>query len=340
METKKEEVRDYMPSFSKNEIIKMATEEVLKYFATGHKLYIMSDVVKEDEAKTVMELFREQKLEKVKLIDDLTEEWTAEWKKSKGDEKALYKEALDIIAEERTFITSANSKYQKALYKKEENIFNSRTYFELPLDKKWNALYDDLSITGLFYDDICSLNTGDNLEKFVSMSVDERIEFLRNNIEFTHMSLQATDINGFHCLLFGRTVKHSDGTDTVMSGDLLDFNNVSLADTMQITNNDIRQFLQSKLNLDKEPLEIVDEAVICGDYYCIKHDPVHDIDFIRFVCPSTQRVYHAELDFENLELNEYYKPTKSNKYKTAMHAWWSLTHLGADPYRDIVVPRC
>ena len=70
------------------------------------------------------------------------------------DQKTIYLRAVDLLyklSDDEELTTIA---YSKDLYKKEKNIYNSRFYLEFPLDKKINALYDDLTVFFLRYCDI------------------------------------------------------------------------------------------------------------------------------------------------------------------------------------------
>lgn len=331
-------VQQYLPSFSREELIEMSKKEVYRFLATSHKLFMMDRILKEDENLSCMRLLRNQRLDMIKYIKELRAKYQGKLANEKQEVlKQLFQEVLDILDSEQEFQEKSNIAFQKKLYKEETNIFNSRTIVEVPLNRLWNALYDDMSIVAIFYDDISTLDTGDNLEKYETMSVEERMKFIEENIEFTHLALQATQRNGVNCVLMGKTVTLPNGESVALSGDLCDWNKTTLADTMKINNQDVRQFIQAKLNLDNEDLEIIDEQNIRGDIYQLKHDNVSGYDFIRFVCPSTDRVYYVEVDKRNLELSNYYD---SKDIRTILPAWWSLTHLHANPYVDKKVYRC
>ena len=50
--------------------------------------------------------------------------------------------------------------------------------------------------------------------------------------------------------------------------------------------------------------------------------------FIRYVCPSTQRVYYNSINKQFISFSEYYK---ENDFESYIYAWWNVCHVGADP---------
>lgn len=338
-ELEKQEVKYFQPSFNREQLIEMAKQEIYKWLATSHKLVLRNVVIAEDENKSCMRLLREQRLKLVDFNHELQAEYKEKLKTATGNLKALYEEVIEITLSEEQFQLKSNIKFQKELYKEETNIFNSRTALDVPLNRLWDDLYDDMSISCLFYDDISTLDTGDMLERYEAITDDkERMEFVKKHIEITHIAIQATDNDAVFCELYGETVRIPEtGESVAYKGEFLDFNNLTLQDTMSITNQDTRQFIQSKMNLDNEPLEVIDEQNIRGDIYTLKRHAESGIEYIKFVCPSTQRGYYVEVDRRNFEKSKYYK---KNDIKTVLPAWWSLTHLNANPYVEKAVPRC
>ena len=58
--------------------------------------------------------------------------------------------------------------------------------------------------------------------------------------------------------------------------------------------------------------------------------------FIRYVCPSTGRVYYNPINTEFLAYSEYFKEGDYNSY---LEAWWNVCHVGANP-REGMMARC
>lgn len=335
---KNQEVKDFQPSFNRQQLIEMSKQEIYKWLATSHQLVLRDKIMKEDESKLCMRLLREQREELLYYTRKLQLMFSEQLLSLSGMVKLAYEEAINIVKSEELNQIKSNIQSQKELYKKEENIFNSRIAIDIPLNRKWNDLYDDMSITCLFYDGISAFNTDGKLEQYESIIDNkERMEFVKNNIEITHIAIQATTNDDVFCELLGDTVYIPETQQTVAyPGELLDFNNLTLQDTMSISNQDVRQFIQSKMNLDKEPLKIIDEQDIRGSVYTLKKHIETNREYVRFECPSTKRVYYAEIDRHNFENSKYYD---KNDITTVLRAWWSLTHLNANPLSKRILPR-
>ena len=85
----------------------------------------------------------------------------------------------------------------------------------------------------------------------------------------------------------------------------------------------MKQFIQSKLDLDKETcMEKLADKYVGNDNYQILKDTENPVDYdsrswgwssqmsdlyIRYICPSTGRVYFNNLNLSNLKLSEYFK---------------------------------
>ena len=110
---------------------------------------------------------------------------------------------------------------------------------------------------------------------------------------------------------------------------------------MKVSNNDLRQFLQTKIDLDKEDMTLLSDTNIGNDNYKIyETKEVNDRGskqlFIRYVCPSTQRVYYNTINKTFLEFSKYFK---ADDYDTYALAWWNVCHVGADPTEGLAA-RC
>ena len=60
---------------------------------------------------------------------------------------------------------------------------------------------------------------------------------------------------------------------------------------------------------------------------------------IRYVCPSTQRVYYNEIVESMLQSSKYYE---RNKPESFIYAWWHVNNGGEDPVEacKLGVARC
>lgn len=251
-------------------------------------------------------------------------------------------EQLQPLLEEREHFTKSCMKYMKELYKKTGLTDYSRNLIRIPLDKRINSFYDDLILEVLFYDDI-GVNAGKYDEYRALTTQAERREFIKQNIEITHFGLVVLGRSNNQVATIGLLGKLDFNNERVKQAGIIllpekfaDFSSLTLAETMTITqNNDLRQLLQSKIDLDKEKMKKLAEWNMCSDEYrlYLNEDKKRKTKeyFIRYVCPSTQRVYYNPINTEYLSYSEYFK---ENDYKSWLISWWNVTHLGANPMAD------
>lgn len=255
----------------------------------------------------------------------------------------VYKEMIEALEEEQKLLKETNSKTQRARYNKTKILDYARSTVRIPLNKKINSLYDDFILEVLFYDDVTTL--GGRYEEYTSLPTEQREEFVRKATMVTHLGLYlpSATSNAISCTIrvlgeqkehtmYHRYAQQFTEKNVILDTKYADFSNLNLMDTMEIKYNDLRQVLQDKLDLDKMGLKKVSEKVIGNDKYSIHHyqsEPdLSDHYFIRYVCPSTNRVYFNEIDLKNLALSKYYVRNDCNSW---INSWWSIAHLGANP---------
>lgn len=271
---------------------------------------------------------------RIKMFEEAIEE-------NKADQAVVdtLKEQMEPLLEEREHFNKSNMEYMKKLYKETGLVDYSRNLIRIPLDKRINSFYDDLILEVLFYDDI-GVNAG-QFDTYKTLETQEaRKEFIKKNIEITHMGLVVVGRSNNQVATIGLMGKLDFDNERVkQSGIILldekyaDFNNLTLKDTMKVNNNDLRQLLQTKIDLDKEDMEQLSVATIGSDEYKIFQSKETDgrgnkMLFIRYVCPSTQRVYYNSINKQFISFSEYYK---EDDYESYIYAWWNVCHVGADP---------
>lgn len=240
-------------------------------------------------------------------------------------------EGIKYVQKGLEILENSNLENQKRLYRNTGATDFSRSYVQIPLNKRLNSLYDDLILEVLFYDNISTLNG--EYETFKALeSTKEMEEFIKKNIQITHMGL-VYQVDGRRIALIevigdlnyeDERVKNSN--TNLLGNKFVDLKNLTLSDTSEIINNDVKQWIQTKIDLDRENMEELCRVFIRGDYYSI-HRPANSKDlFIRFVCRSTGRVYYEKLNLENLTMSDYFKV---GNYESYAKAWWNLTHLGS-----------
>ena len=249
----------------------------------------------------------------------------------------VLKEQMKPLEEEREYFLKSSMQYQKELYKKTGVIDYSRSFIRIPLDKRINSFYDDLILEVVFYDNI-GVNNGDYDTYKRLETQEERKNFIIENTEITHLGLvilskstsnQLATIALMGSLDFDNERVRQSGI-TLLSQEFADFDKLTLAKTMKLGNNDLRQLFQTKIDLDKEDLKLLSDIDIKGDNYKLyklkkEEDQRHNTLFIRYVCPSTQRVYYNSINTEYLKYSDYFK---ENDYTSYIKSWWNVTHLG------------
>ena len=210
----------------------------------------------------------------------------------------LEKELLYLM-QEHEFLANSNMDFQKRLYKATNSTDYCRTAVRIPLNKKINSFYDDLILEVIFYDDVCT-TSGKFNEYNMLETKEERYKFIEENTKGSSITLLPSKFS--------------------------DFKNLSLADLSEIRNNDLRQILQSKIDLDKENMIELACVNIRGDLYTIlKSDTTNEL-YIRYVCRSTGRVYYNVLNVNNLALSLEFM---GNDYESYARAWWNINTLGS-----------
>ena len=241
----------------------------------------------------------------------------------------------DVIAKQRKFhsheyglLKSLNMAKQIATDMTNADKVYSHSVVLLPLNKLINSYYDDLWLEVLFYDDVCT--PAGQFEKYMKLPVTEKEQFLRENTSITHMAFKffKSDIS---IVIKGEC--NADGRN-VFPAEYGDFANLNLSMLNSLYNNDLRQKLQEKIDLDKENLTFLARLKIRGDVYELYCYNKLDVSryysgaqyYIRYVCCSTGRVYYNALNINNLSVSEYFDP---RNYESYLMAWWNITHVGA-----------
>lgn len=387
--------------YSKEELTSILNNLAIDELAFSTKRWECTTVA--EEGKSLFQMGVEERLQNISIyrarIKDYTEK--ANEQGMSKENANIYMRAVKLLEKLMTDDEIATMAVQKDLFSKENNLYNSRSYIEFPLDKKpeLNALYDDFSGVFLFYDDISTLGNNkcalmrsyggnkasvkrfteifnlteeqsqkilsaknidervtlvremfgpDKLETFLSLEGEERRKFVEDNIEFTHCLLGgATNPNygiGVYGDLDPTLSSFVEGEQMALPNGYCDFDKVTLADTLKIKNNDLLQMVQNKIDLDRENLEVVANQDIRGDNYQIKKLPEQInvngnryIYLIRYVCPSTGRVYHNPINEQMLTQSKYFKRGDMSTY---IPAWWHINNGGDDPFVKEDVIRC
>lgn len=229
------------------------------------------------------------------------------------------------------FLTEANMDNQKKWYNETKSTNFTRSVIQIPLNKKINSYYDDFVLEVVFYDDVCTLNSKYDIYKSLETNEDRR-EFIKDYTEITNMGLCWLPNNQLKAIIeVEGSLNYEDelvktSYVTLLPKEFSDFSSLTLKDTNEIENNDLKQFMQTKIDMDREDLELLSQQNIRGDEYWVYRDNSTNNLYIRYICRSTGRVYYNDLNIENLKLSEYFE---ENDYESYAKAWWNLTHLGS-----------
>lgn len=287
---------------------------------------------------TPMHMLYQDHLETIKENEErqkMYEEALAEVKDDPECVEVLSKQ-LDLLKEEHDLLTNMSMKSQKENYAKNGGgIDYARSCVRIPLDKLINSYYDDFVLEVAFYDDI-AVSKGKFKDYKKLTTTEERKQFIKDHTEITHLGLAffAGEEHKATVELLGSIDFNSeearDLSITLLDSRYSDFDTLTLKDTMEIANNDLSQLFQSKIDLDKENMTVLaDKTVGYDNYKILKPKDSDETYFIRYICPSTGRVYFNELNVNNLGLSEYFK---ASDYDSYIYSWWSINNLGANPF--------
>ena len=342
-----------------DELVKKGEEIFYDYVASSEDFFTGGEYLKcTKQYPSVMDMLYKEHLDSVQENSNRIRIYEEAIEENKGNKlcvEALEKQ-LKLLKQEREYFINSNMEEQKKLYEKTSSVNYSRNAIRIPLDKRINSFYDDLILEVLFYDDI-AVPKGKYEDYRKLKTFEDRKAFIKANTEITHMGFAYIRNNSLVAIIgiLGnlnlKKTKVVLGEVTILGHEFSDFQNLKLSDTNKIKNNDLRQFMQSKIDLDKETcMEKLAEKFVGNDLYQILKDvsssnietsdspwtPAPSNLYIRYVCPSTGRVYYNNLALRNLKLSKYYK---EDDYETYIDAWWSINNLGADPNQKAMI-RC
>ncbi len=336
--------------YSVKELDKICTDIFYNFMSsTEEKFFDETEYLELDEKfPTPMDMLYKElcnTIEENKARIKLIEEGIEELKNDKEAVESL-QEQLQPLLEEKEHFTNSCMSYMKELYQKTGRTDYSRNVVRIPLDKRINSYYDDLVLQVGFYDDIAvAKGKYEDYKKLKTQA--ERIDFIKNNTEITHLSLVVLSASSEYPiaiiqirgdLLFNDPRVESSNV-CLLPKKFADFGRLTLADTVSGTqNNDLRQLLQSKIDLDKENMEVLADMDIRGSNYKLLKAKTDQgtYTFIRYVCPSTERVYYNIINPQYIKVSDFYE---EGNYESYLEAWWNVCHVGANP-REGRMARC
>ena len=321
--------------FSTQELRKICKELFYDYASTM-----------DDNGKTPMDECHEEYVSRLKQYEDriqLYEQKLAAKCLDEDARKSLTKQ-LYYLQGSAGLIKNSSLKSQKELYAKTKKMDFACTTLRIPLDKKINSYYDDFTLEVVFHDDVATLKGKyDDYKKLKTQ--EEKRKFIEENTQITHFGLLFLKNNRLVSIIALQGELNTEDVRVIESDVVLlpikfsDFSTLTLKDISKIQNNDLKQFIQSKIDLDKENMKELSSQLIRGDVYSIYESKINNSPdlYIRYTCRGTGRVYYNLLNLHNLSLSKYFK---QNDYDSYCKAWWDLNTLGGNPNNEKPVIRC
>ena len=311
--------------YTRDELVDFVVDQFLTNVGTETKMYFMDKVAEQHAIRPRTRY--EQRLKRIEDIKFRIKDYEQRREKETNvNDKAVYTEGIEILEEKLALEQNFDIQHQKEHYEKTGDVFASRTFTEIPLNKKINGLYDDFNAIILFYDNLTNDEIITKLEN--AKTVEEKKQIVKDNTEITHILLALSDNSRASIALTGKLdATYSDVTNDsaqVLPPKYADFGALTLEDCENIKNNDLAQIVQERIDMDRENLILETSMVIKGEEYQIKKSPYTGKEYIRYVCPSTQRVYHNVLNFEYLSESQYYRQGDPDSY---IKAWYSIANL-------------
>lgn len=311
--------------YNSKELLEFLTDKFYEHVATETNMYFMDKVAPQGKLRPRTRYEQRQKrIEDIKFrIKDYEKRRELE---QRQEDKDVYTEGIQILADKLYLEENFDIEHQKIEYAKTGDVFSSRTFTEFPLNKMINGLYDDFNAVVLHYDNLTNDEIITKLEN--AETLEEKKQIVKDNMEITHFLLTHGTGSRVSIALTGKLDPvYSDPNNdnaTSLPPKFMDLDTLTLQDVEMIKNNDLAQLLQELIDMDKEGLVPIAEMTIKGEDYSIVKSPYTDKEYIRYVCPSTQRVYHNVLVHEYLQQSPYFKEGNAESY---IKAWYSIANL-------------
>jgi len=311
--------------YTTQELIDFVTDKFYENVGTETRMFFMDKVAEQDAIRPRTRFNqRKKRIEDIKFrIKDYEQRREQE---TNPDDKQVYTDGIKILSDKLFLEEHFDIEHQKAEYNATGDVFASRTFTEIPLNKELNGLYDDFNAIVLFYDNLTNDEIITKLEN--APTLEEKKQIVKDNTEITHILLALGDNSRASIALMGKLDEvYSDITNDsaqVLPAKYSDFGAITLQDCENIKNNDLAQIVQERIDMDKENLVLEAELIIKGEEYKIFKSPYTNKEYIRYVCPSTQRVYYNVLNFEYLKESKYFEEGNAESY---IKAWYSIANL-------------
>ena len=311
--------------YTTEELTEFCLEKLYEHIATETNMYFMDKVAPQGSIRPRVRL--EQRKKRIADIKFRIKDYEKRRELEKRQEdKDVYTEGIQILMDKLQLEENFDIEHQKLEYARTEDVFSSRTFTEFPLNKMINGLYDDFNVIALHYDNLTNEEIISELEN--APTLEEKVQIVKDNIEVTHLLLTHGTSSRVSIALFGKLDEtYSDPTNDnaqALGPKYADLSTLTLSDVENIKNNDLQQLLQELIDMDRENLEVVAQMTIKGEEYTIVKSANTDKEYIRYVCPSTQRVYHNVLVHDYLQQSKYYEQGNAESY---IKAWYSIANL-------------
>lgn len=314
--------------YTTEELKEFITNEFYKNLATETKMYFMESKQEQNAIRPRVRF--ELRKQRIKDIEFRIKDYEKRRAKEKlQEDKNVYTDGIGFLMDKLALENNYCIKTQKAEYEATGDVYASHSYTEFPLNKKINALYDEFNAVVLYYDDLTNEEIISKLEN--APTLEEKIQIVKDNVEITHIFLSVNNSARATIAIMGKLDKNysdiKNGSAIILPSKFSDFSSITLQECEEIKNNDLAQLVQERIDMDKENLIVEHSAIIKGEEYTILKSPYTGKEYIRYTCPSTQRVYYNVLDFNYLSTSKYYKENQPSTYALA---WCHIANLFLD----------
>lgn len=312
--------------YTTEELTEFILDKLYEHIATETNMYFMDKVAPQGAIRPRVRFEqRKKRIADIKFrIEDYTKRRELE---QKQQDKDVFTEGIQILTEKLYLEENFNIEHQKAEYERTKDVFSTRTFTEFPLNKLINGLYDNFNVIAMHFDNLTNEEVISQLESD-KLTLEEKKQIVKDNIEVTHLLLTHGTSSRVSFALFGKldetyAVPENENA-TSLGPKFTNLQDLTLADVENIKNNDLQQILQELIDMDRENLETVANLTIKGEDYTIVKSPYTSKEYIRYTCPSTQRVYYNVLVHEYLKQSKYYE---EGNYESYIKAWYSIANL-------------
>ena len=234
--------------YTTQELIDFVTDLFYENVATDTNMYFMDKVSEQGQIRPRTRLEqRKKRIEDIKFrIKDYEQRRE---KESNPADKQVYTDGIKILTDKLFLEENFDIEHQKAEYEATGDVFASRTFTEIPLNKRLNGLYDNFNAVVLFYDGLTNEEIISKLEN--APTLEEKKQIVKDNVEITHMVIREATCSRKCIALKGKIDgEYSDPSNphtNCLPPKYADWANLTEADCEEIANEELKEYLLNKI---------------------------------------------------------------------------------------------